>query len=259
MSANVGVSATAATSCSTSCSPIGSSPAQSASLSTSFASWWKSSPTSWTSAATASGSRPDAGLLEALRDPRVGLPLRDVEREHVARLRAGLRQRCVLLQLLGDERQHGARRRRGEVLLDRLHVGCLPAVREPALAVATPVHAFDEDEPRVAEEAAGVAEGGGLGARLLLGADDLRRLRLEVAAKPRERGLDLGPVAAGEQIDRLERGRLGHDASLLNAPNAPRSAGRPTRARRGRPRRCGTGCRPGLSRSAASVDGVGWP
>ena len=135
VSANVGVSATAATSCSTSCSPIGSSPAQSASLSTSFASWWKSSPTSWTSAATASGSRPDAGLLETLRDPRVGLPLRDVVSEHVAGLRAGLRQRRVLLQLLGDERQHGARRRRGEVLLDRLHVGCLPAVREPALGV----------------------------------------------------------------------------------------------------------------------------
>ena len=187
------------------------------------------------------GLRPDAGLLEALRNPRVGLPLRNVVGEHVACLRAGFRQRCVLLQLLGDERQHGARRGRGQVLLDRLHVGGLPAVSEPALAVAPPVHAFDEHEPRVAEEAAGVAEGGDLATRLLLCADDLRRLGLEVAAKPPERRFDLGPVAAGEQIDRLERGRVGHDASLLNAPNAPRSAGRPTRARRDRPRRCGTG------------------
>ena len=147
VSANVGVSATAATSSSTSCSPIGSSPAQSASLSISFASWWKSSPTRWISAAHASGSARAPAWRKRSATQLVDVPLRDLEGEHLAGLRARLRQRRVLLQLLGDERQHRAGRRRGEVRLDRLHVGDLPAVREPALGVPAAVDALDDDEP----------------------------------------------------------------------------------------------------------------
>ena len=147
VSANVGVSATAATSSSTSCSPIGSSPAQSASLSISFASWWKSSPTRWISAAHASGSARAPAWRNRSATHWLTFRFATVVREHLARLRARLRQRRVLLQLLGDEREHRARRRGGEIRLDRLHVGDLPAVREPALGVPAAVDALDDDEP----------------------------------------------------------------------------------------------------------------
>ena len=147
VSANVGVSATAATSSSTSRSPIGSSPAQSASLSISFASWWKSSPTRWTSAAHASGSARAPAWRKRSATQLVTFRFATVVGQHLARLRAGFRQRRVLLQLLGDEREHRAGRRGGEVRLDRLHVGDLPAVREPAVGVAAAVDALDDDEP----------------------------------------------------------------------------------------------------------------
>ena len=151
-----------------------------------------------------------ARLAEAVGDPLVDVALRDLVREHLPRLRARLRQRRVLLQLLGDEREHRAGRRGGEVRLDRLHVGDLPAVREPALGVAAAVDALDDDEPGVAEEAADVAERGRLLSRYLLRRDQLHGLGLEVAAEPAERRLDLRAVAPGEQVDGLQVGRLGH-------------------------------------------------
>ena len=90
VSANVGVSATAATSSSTSCRRSARSPAQIASLSISFASWWKSSPTRWIRAAHGIGLGARARLAEAVGDPLVDVPLRDLVRQHLARLRAGL-------------------------------------------------------------------------------------------------------------------------------------------------------------------------
>ena len=82
-------------------------------------------------------------------------------------------------------------------------------MHEPPVGVAAAVDAVDDDEPGVAEQAAGVAVRGGVGAGDLLRGDELDGLGLEMAAEARERGLDLRPVAAGEQVDRLELRRLG--------------------------------------------------
>ncbi len=145
-----------------------------------------------------------ARLLEALGDPVGDVPLCHLERQDVARLGTHLRQWRILLQLLGDERQHGAGCRRGEVLLDRLHVGGLPAAHEAALGVPPPVDALDHDEPCVTEQAADVAQRRRVRARHILGRDELDGLGLEVAAQARERRLDLGSIAAREQVDGLQ-------------------------------------------------------
>ena len=200
-----------------------------------------------------------ARLAEALGDPLVDVLLRDVVREHVARFRARLGQRRVLLQLLGDEGERRARRGRGEVRLDRLHVCRLPAVREPALVVAAAVDSLDDDEPRVAEEAAGVAERDRLLTRELLRRDELHGLGLEVAPEPAERRLDLRTVAPREQVDGLQLRRIGHGASLLNGPVRTLSR-RPSDSTTTRPSSSVRNrLSPGLASSAASVDAVGWP
>ena len=159
-----------------------------------------------------------AGLLEALGDPVGDVALRHLEGQNVAGLGARLRQRRVLLQLLGNECQHGAGSRRGEVLLDRLHVGDLPAARETAVGVPPAVDALDHDEPRVAEQAADVAQRRGVRAGHLLSRDELDCLWLEVAAEARERSLDLGAIAAGEQVDGLQIRGGGHDLHPTQRP-----------------------------------------
>ena len=187
------------------------------------------------------GLRLRAVELELLRNPARQALLHDLVRQHLARLCAGPRQRRVLLQLLGDEREHRSGRRGREVGLDRLHVGDLPAVREPFVRVPAAVDALDDDEPGVAEEAADVAERGRVFSRHLLRRDQLHSLGLEVAPEPSERRLDLRAVAPGEQVDGLQVGRLGHASTLLNAPSGQSAAARPIRPRPARPRRFGRG------------------
>ena len=99
----------------------------------------------------------------------------------LAGLRARLPERRGRLQLLGDEREHGRRRRAREVVRRRVDVRRLPAALAPSLAVLAPVDVADDDQSRVAEQAARVAQADGLLARRVERADRLDRLRLEVA------------------------------------------------------------------------------
>ena len=159
-----------------------------------------------------------AGLLETLGDPVGDVALGHREGQNVAGLGARLRQRRVLLQLLGNECQHGAGSRRSEVLLDRLHIGGLPAVRKASVGVPPAIDALDHHEPGVAEQTADVAQRRGVRAGHLLRRDELDSLGLEVAPEARERGLDLGAIAAGEQVDRLQVWGGGHDLHPTQRP-----------------------------------------
>ncbi len=105
-----------------------------------------------------------------------------------------------------------------EVFLDRLHVGDLPAVREAAVGVPATVDALDHNEPRVAEQAADVAQRRSVRTGYLLRRHELDCLRLEVAPEARERSLDLGTIAAGEEVDGLQVRGGGH---LLHPTQRP--------------------------------------
>ena len=84
----------------------------------------------------------DAAPVELRRDPFGHTALRHVEDKDVAGLRAGFRERRVLLQLRGDECEHRVRRRAREVGSDSLGVGRLPAL-----------DLFDDHEPAATAEA----------------------------------------------------------------------------------------------------------
>ena len=96
----------------------------------------------------------DAVPRELLHDPVDHLLALDVVDEDVAVLRDGLRQRRVLAQLAGDEREHRARRGVGRVRRHGLDV-----VRAPAF------DGVDDDEPLASEEPERVARRDGVVAR----------------------------------------------------------------------------------------------
>ena len=191
---------------STSRSPIGSPAAQVASLSTSLASACRSSPTMWTSAAHASGSARTPRCGEPLRDPALELLLRDGVLEDVAGLRARLPERRRLLHVLAHEREHrcrrGARRgtptrRRRRPPSSRPSAGCpsRAARRRPRRSTS---RASPKRLPALQSATAASA-----------GVSSALRISVASGAKcPRRRAsarLDLGAVAAREEVDRLGR------------------------------------------------------
>ena len=90
--------------------------------------------------------------MNCVVDPFGHTALRHVVDEDVPGLRARFRERRVLLQLRGDEREHGVRRGAREVRGDRLDVGGLPAF-----------DLFDDHEPAAtAEQAERVARRDGV-------------------------------------------------------------------------------------------------
>ena len=137
--------------------PTGSSPAQ-----------WRSSRSRWRArgdplrrrarpAGRRRPSRHSRRLAGTARRPTCDA-LPHFEGQNVARLGARLGQRRVLLHFLGDEGEGAAGGWRSEILRDRLHVGDLPAVRKPAAAFRRPSTPSIDDEPRIAEQAAAVAQ-----------------------------------------------------------------------------------------------------
>ena len=183
----------------------------------------------------------DAGLPEALGDPGDPASLGDVVEQQVAALRARLRDRRVLLHLEPDEREHGVGRGRRQVGGDRLDVGSLPAAgRRAARSSFCAVDVGHDDEPRVAEQAARVAERDDVGPARLERRDDLDRLGHEARPQALHRRLDLRPVAARDQVGGLQR-RAARSRALPYSTLRPdrQASGRRTRARCGRSRRCG--------------------
>ena len=140
-----------------------------------------------------------AGRLHAVAGELLGDPLRQLALAHLvdeelAGLRAGLRERRVLAELLGDEREHGVGRGRGQVLGDRLRVRRLPAL-----------DLFDDDEPAAAaEEPHRVAGRDRVVAGRVPRGEPLDRVLAEPVAEAAEGALDLRAVAAGEQVGRFE-------------------------------------------------------
>ena len=200
--------------------------AQSAIFSTSVASAVRSSPTMLDEGARRLADRPaSAGALEARSHParEVARPRR-VVRQHLARPRATA---CASFgaakRLLRDEREHGAGRRLPEVGLDRPDVLGLPAL-----------DVLDDDEPSAlaGKETERVAGGDRVLSRRRLGGERLDGLGAEARAQAPKREADLRPVAAGQEVDGLERllahraehsGRSG-TSSMVSAPSARRSA-----------------------------------
>ncbi len=140
----------------------------------------------------------------------------------------------------------------------RLDIRGFPAALEAAVGVASPVDVLDDDEPQIAEQAAGVAQGDDCLGGGVERADDIRRLRHEVPAQAAESDVDLGTVAAGEEINRLV-GSVRHGVRTLTAS---------VRTRILRPsdstitRRCVSvryTASPGTVASAASVSARGCP
>ena len=268
----MGTSAFEGTSASTSRSPTGSSPAQVAILSTSPLSVRRSSPTSWMSAATASGSARAPRCRNCSATHPCSSFFTTSNGEHGARLRARLPERRARLQLVGHEREHGRRRGAGEVRRHGVDVRGLPASLAAAVRLLRPSTSSTTIEASVTEQAPGVAEPDGRVARRVERGDRLDRLGVEVAAQPRERRVDLRAVAPGDEVDGLV-GRVGHVRHLNGAPvdparfaggttsgrSGPSGSGRRTRRRRGRRGRCGRHARPGAPASAARVSGRGWP
>ena len=101
-----------------------------------------------------------AALAELLGDPPVQLLLRDVEREDLPGLRAGLPERRARLQLVAPRaRARSPAPGFDEVADDRVDVGRFPAALATSVAVCLrAVDVRDDDQPRVAEQAARVAE-----------------------------------------------------------------------------------------------------
>ena len=201
----------------------------------------------------------DPALAEARRDPSLDVPA-DVVHEHVADLRDRLAERGVRLQLLADEAQHGSRRRRAEVVRDRLDIRGLPAARQPAPVATTAVDLRDEDEAGVPEQRPRVAGRDHVGSGHAVSArydEPLDRLRPEAGPKPLERVLDLRTVVAGDDIGGLQLGR-GHPATLdhrsdrtVNRRPSDSTTMRPFSSVRSVSSR-------GTASSAAIVSGRGW-
>ena len=139
----------------------------------------------------------DLAVGELLRHPLRQPALGDVVDEHVSRLRACFRERGILLQFRRDQRQHRSRSGIGEVGGHAFRVGRLPTI-----------DLFDDHEPAVAtEQAERVARGDHVIAARVDGREQLRRFLADAIAQAPERALDLRPVAAGDQVDRLELAR----------------------------------------------------
>ena len=132
--------------------------------------------------------------LELLRDPALEAALRHLPVQHLSRRGHRLRDRSVLLQFGGDERERRRRRRRLQVGRDGLRVRCLPDVGP-----------LDDDQAaRVGEEAERVAGRDDVLSRRLRCREELDRIGLEAPAEPLERPVDLRTVGSGEQVGGLQ-------------------------------------------------------
>src|SRR5262249_55731246 len=133
--------------------------------------------------------------LELLGDPARQATLRDVPLEYLAAFRDRLDERCLGLELVRDQRQHGLGGGALEVAGDRLSIGCLPRM-----------DAVDDDETAaVAEEAERVARRDRVLARGRLREQVLDRLLAEAVAQTAERPGDLRAVAAGQKVRGAKR------------------------------------------------------
>ena len=181
------------------------------------------------------------GLPEALGNPGDPAALGDVVDQQVAGLRTRLRDRSVLLDLEPDEREHGVGRGRCEVGRDGFDVCSLPAARRGAARILLlTVDVRDDDEARVAEQAAGVAERDDVGSARLERRSDLDGLGHEARPQALHRSLDLRPIAARDQVRGLERGPFAHPIYRTgNGRCGSSTSVRRTRARCGRSRPCG--------------------
>ena len=202
----------------------------------------------------------DPGLTELLRHPGNATSLRDVEEQQVADLRACLGERRVLLHLEPDQGEHGIGRRRPEVRGDRLDVRCLPTARRRTLLVLLrPVDVCDDDESRIAEKAAGVAE-----------RDRVRPARPRAPTRSPPPPARNGPGGAAPQsrpsVDRSPRS--GRRASATAVRSSPYRTPRSVRTVSERPSDSSTirpfwsvrnTVRPGRRFSAARVSARGWP
>ena len=195
VSAKFVVSARAATRRSTSRTLIRSPAAQVASLSTSAASSYISSPTSSSSSRQASGSalapwRRNCSPTQPW-SPRFG----DVPEQQAAFGGADrLGERGVLRRARRRQREGRLGCRRAQVGGDRLDVGRLPRL-----------DALDEHQPSAAgEETERVAVGDDVLARALASPGGARPPRREARAQALDGEVDLGAVAAGDQVGRIE-------------------------------------------------------
>ena len=135
-----------------------------------------------------------AAQLELLRHPAGKAPLGHVPVQNLAGSRSDLRDRRVLLQFAGDERQGRRRRRRLQVRGDRLRVRGLPGLR-----------LGDDDQAPVArEQPERVAHGDDVLPRRRARRVQLHGVGGEAGSEALERAIDLRPVAAGHQVNGLE-------------------------------------------------------
>ena len=140
------------------------------------------------------GGRLDPVARELLADPPRQLTLRDLVDQDNALLCQRLREGSVLAEAFADEREHRLGRGRRQIFGDRLSIGGLPAL-----------DLVDEHEPTAGrEQAHRVAGGDRVVACGVPRREPLDRVLAEALAQPAERALDLRPVAAGEQVGRLE-------------------------------------------------------
>ena len=134
---------------------------------------------------------------EAFGHPVRKLRLWDIEEEELARFRAGLRQRRVLLKPGTDQRQDGRGGRIAEVGRDRFHIR-----RLPALGV------LDHDRSGAdGEEAWCVAGRDGILSACVGCGEHFAAAFSHSRPEPAHRLLDLRTVGAGEEVDGLEVGR----------------------------------------------------
>ena len=201
------------------------------------------------------GLRLDARLTEPLGHPRDATSLGDLEEQEVTDPRTRLGDRGVLLQLEADQGEHGVRRRCSEVRDACFDVRRLPAAdRRAILFLPAPVDVRDEHEPGVTEQASRVTERDDVRTGCLERRDDLDRLVEEPGAEASNGVLDLGSIAARDQICRLQRWPVAHAPTVLDDPYGRSATSRRTRARPDRPRPCDTPqAQPGRARQRACL------
>ena len=161
----------------------------------------------------AAGFRLDGGSaqLELLGHPAWHRSRQHIPEENRSMAGDGFRERRVFAQIAGDERKRRAGRGRLEVRRDRLDIGRLPEL-----------DAFEDDQPAPeAEEAHGVAGGNCVVPAHRRRVVQFDRVGFEASTQARNCAIDLGPVAAADQVGRLEA-----------HPPSPPSIGRERGARR---------------------------
>ena len=203
VSAKDGTSATGATSCSISATPTGSPCAHVAIFAISFARPWRSSSPTYSirsAQASVSALTPACRKRSATQAtrPRLG----DVVEQQVAglRTRLGERARPSSPRARRGRARCPARARRGRWRSPRRRRPSSRLSAAGSVLLLAPVDVVTSDEPCVAEQAARVAERDDVGPARLERRDDLDRLGHEPRTEALDRGLDLRPVAARDQV-----------------------------------------------------------